>query len=222
MGFTPPPKFIMIERVQIFTPVYRLEPETVAAVLAMQWDGPLSWVFQRDNPASGDDYMAGHVNILHQYQQGRQRFLNGNDDALLVIESDIIPPPDTLQKLAALDTDVAYGVYRFRKSAIINIFERYPGQPKNEGESLTLHPLKLKAAREAGVTVCSGAGLGVALIKRHVLEAFPFRTVEGDGGHCDTYFNRDVLQNGYTQMADMSVLCGHKDTDGSIIWPFTG
>lgn len=224
----------MIQRVQVFTPVAQpevrpLEPETVAAVLALQWSGPISWVFQRDNPRRGGDHAGGtnqdlqtsRLNILHQYQQGRERFLASNDDALLVIESDIVPPPDALQKLAALDCDVAYGVYRFRRGVIINIFERYPGQPRNEGESLTLHPAKLRQARQAGIVPCSGAGVGCVLIKRHVLEAIDFRLKDGDGGHCDTYFNRDVLRAGYRQMADMSVLCGHKhDLTGEILWPF--
>lgn len=203
----------MIERVQVFTPVYRLEPETVAAIFALQWSGALSWVFQRDNPYPDD----GRLNILHQYQLGRKRFLAGDDEALLVIESDIIPPPDALLKLAALDADVAYGVYRFRQSAVINIFERYPGQPRNEGESLSLHPAKLRRAVAAGQVVCSGGGLGCALIKRPVLERFDFRLESG--GYCDTYFNRDVMRARLTQMAEMSVVCGHKDEDGTIQWP---
>lgn len=197
----------------VFTPVYRLEPETVAAVLALEWDGPITWVFQRDNP--GDD---GRENITHQYQQGRRRFLASDADALLVIESDIIPPPDALQRLAALDADVAYGVYRFRVSDVVNIFERYPGRPRNIGESLSIHPEKLAAARRVGVTACSGAGLGCTLIRRHVLAAIDFRME--DGAHCDSYFNTDVLRAGFRQMADMNVVCGHKNEAGEILWPF--
>jgi len=202
----------MIRRVQVFTPAYRLEPETTAAVLALSWPGPLTWVVQFDNPTTD-----GRLNILHQYQVGRQRFLAGDDDALLVIESDIIPPPAALVKLAALDCDVAYGVYRFRVSDVINIFERYPGRPRNEGESLSLYPGKLRRALSAGRTACSGGGLGCALIKRRVLEMIDFR-LEATA-HCDTYFNRDVLRAGFRQMADMSVVCGHKHVDGTILWP---
>lgn len=215
-------------RVQVFTPVYRLEPETVAAVLALQWDGPISWVFQRDNPVAArlglpeqqQEREVGRVNILHQYEQGRKRFLAGDDDAMLIIESDIIPPPDTLIKLAGLHCDVAYGVYKFRRSASINIYERYPGTARNEGESFSLYPEKLAQARRAGQVICSGAGLGCVLVRRRVLEAVPFRLEAHDGAHCDTYWNRDVLRAGYVQMADMTVLCGHKDTDGVITWPF--
>lgn len=207
----------MIERVQVFTPVQRLEPETVAALLALQWPGVLTWIFQRDNPETASDRQAARRNILHQYQQARCRFLKGNDEALFVVESDIVPPLDALQKLAALEADVAYGVYRFRVSNVINIFEKYPGTAKNMGESLSLYPPKLAAARKAGVIACTGGGLGCTLIKRHVLEAIPFRL--GENAHCDSYFNQDVLEAGFSQMADMSVVCGHKNEAGEILWP---
>ena len=112
-----------IKDVLIFTPVYRLEPETVEAVFALDWDGPLSWLFQRDNP---HDSSKPKTNQLHQYQRGREAFLKGGYDAMLVIESDIIPPKDALKRLAALQADCGYGVYQFRRSRIINIFELYP------------------------------------------------------------------------------------------------
>lgn len=202
----------MTRDVLVFTPVYRLEPETVAAVLALEWDGPLSWLFQRDNPTG-----SGRENILHQYVRGREVFLAGRWDAMLVVESDIIPPADTLVRLAALEADVAYGVYRFRHTDIINVFERYAGTPRNEGESLSIRPEKLAEALRRGSTLCSGGGTGCTLIRRHVLEVIQFRQEET--AHCDTYFNRDVLHGGFTQRADMSIICGHKDETGAVIWP---
>lgn len=202
----------MTSDVLVFTPVYRLEPEMVTAAAALEWDGPLMWLFQRDNP-TGD----GRENILHQYNRGRETFLAGRYDAMLVIESDIIVPPDTLRRLAALDADVAYGVYRFRHSGIINILERYAGTPRNEGESLSIRPEKLAEALLRGYVPCSGGGLGCALIQRHVLEAIPFR--HEDTAHCDTYFNRDVMHAGFGQRADMGLICGHKEETGAVIWP---
>ncbi len=201
-------------RVMVFTPYGpRLEDETVQAVLGLDWPGPLRVVFQADNP-----HQAGRENILHQYTKGRELFLAGDDEAMLVIEADIIPPPEALLKLALLKADVAYGVYRFRHSPVINVFERYPGNPRNEGESLSIHPEKLRQARQARVIPCSGGGLGCALIRRKVLEKFLFW--HGENGCCDTYFNRDVMQAGLVQRADMSVICGHKDETGVIVWPF--
>lgn len=205
----------MIDRVMIFTPYGpRLEPETVTAVLNIEWHGPLRYLLQRDNP-----HGEGREDILHQYRQARQLFLAGEDEAMLIIESDIIPPPDTLTRLARLDADAAYGVYRFRVSQVVNIFERYPvPKPRNEGESLSLHPQLLQAARQAGIVPCSGGGLGCVLVHRHVLEQIDFRLESS--AHCDTYFNRDLLRGGYRQMADMGVVCGHKTEQGDILWPF--
>lgn len=216
-GRTEPLKDILI-----FTPVYRLEAETVAALLNLEFDGALSLLFQKDNP---DDAPTdgGRANHLHQYQRGRRQFLAGPYDAMLVIESDIIPPADTIRRLEDLHAACAYGVYRFRVSNVINVFERYPeknGKPaRNMGESLSVKPHLLKRAVSLGQYPCSGAGLGCVLIRRPVLEALDFRMEDTHGAHCDTFFNRDVLSGGWSQWADMGVICAHKDEEGRILWP---
>ncbi|HLC02122.1 MAG TPA: hypothetical protein VJK02_03735 [Anaerolineales bacterium] len=200
--------------VLIFTPVLRLEPETVRALMMLEWEGSLSLLLQRDNPTG--DRVRDH---LHQYQRGREAFLRGSYEAMLIVESDIVPPPDTLTQLAALECDVAYGCTVFRNKAwshVVNILERYPGQARNTGESLTIRGLWQEALRQ-GVIECSGSGLACVLIQRHVLEAIDFR-VE-DGTYCDNWWTRDVYEAGYSMKASTNVICGHIDTDGSVIWP---
>jgi len=215
----------------IFTPVLRLEPETIQAIFALTWDGAISYLFQRDNPIpeQRDRLKRSVMNHLHQFQRGREVFLKGRYDAMLIVESDIIPPPDALQRLWDLQCDIAYGSYVFRHSKmgdepIVNIFERYkpwPELPRNEGESLTVRR-KWKAALAQGVVECSGAGFGCTLIRRHVMEAIPFRVEwPQNGGHCDTYWTRDAYRKGYKMLADTSVICGHKREDGVILWPTT-
>ena len=203
-----------MHKVMVFTAVgERLEPDTVKAILALQWDGPISFLFQKDNPYDRRE------SILHHYQKGRTAFLAGDFDYFLTIESDIVPPPDTITRLMALDCDVAYAVAQLRSSPVINIFEKYPGG-RNPGSSLTFKPRLLESARRAGVYDCSGGGLGCVLIRRHVLEDIDFRLIPKDGAYCDTYFNRDVLQGGYSQKADMNLLCDHIDDDGTVLRPF--
>lgn len=204
--------------VLVFTPVFRLEPETIKSIFDLDYDSSISCLFQKQSQGcclpSG-----GHQNILFQYQQGRRVFLAGPYDYMFVVESDIIVPRDALKKLMALNADLAYGVYAFRQTPeSINVFERYPGRARNVGEPLTAHPDRLRAALEQGVVDCSGAGLGCVLIKRHVLEAIDFRREE-NGPHCDSYFTEDCYRFGYTMKADLSVICGHKGEDGVILWP---
>jgi len=215
-----------IRDVLVFVPVYRLEPETVQAVFALEWGGPLSWLFQRDNPLTEADYdderVRGVLNHVHQYKRGRETFLQGRYDAMLVIESDIIPPPDTLTRLAALDADVAYGAYIFRRSQTINLYEHYGEGARNPGEPLTYRPGAWEKAQREGVTRVAGAGLGCVLIKRHVLEAIDFRTLSAEMSprvHCDSWFTADVYSAGFSQWADTRVICGHKDVDGTVLWP---
>lgn len=204
----------MAESVFVFTPIYRLEPETVKALLALDWNGPLALYLQRDNP-----YTDGRDNITHQYQQGRRVFLAGPYRWMMIIESDIIPPRDSITRLMELGADVAYGHYVFRASGVSNVYERYPGVSQNEGESLSLWPDKYAEAMRAGVVACSGGGLGCVLIRRRVLERLDFRHIAHEGGHCDTYFNRDAMRANMLQRADMRLICGHVDEDGRVLYP---
>lgn len=219
--------------VLVFTPVYRLEQETVEAIFSLEWDGPISYLFQRDNPSEVDGESSrerrttGVANHLHQYQRGRKVFLDGRYDAMMVVESDVIPPPDALKRLAALDADVAYGVYLFRvhdyssrTRPVVNLLEHYGDGARNVGESWTSRGLW--PPKERGPAVVSGAGLGCVLIKRHVLEAIEFRTLNPKLRptiHCDSWFTTDVYRAGFSMMADTRVVCGHKTPEGEVLWP---
>jgi hypothetical protein len=210
-----------LKDVLVFTPVYQLAPETIRAVFRLEFDGALTWIFQEDNKEDQD----GRANILHQYRRGRELFLRGPYDAMMVIEADIVPPQDTITKLAALDVDCAYGVYVFRPgNNIINVYERYPQKPgrgiPNMGQSLSVKPQLLRRAMKVGKIPCSGGGLGCVLIRRHVLDEIDFRMDTPTGAHCDTWFNKDVLAAGFEQMAHFGVICGHKRAElGEIIYP---
>lgn len=199
----------------VFTPVYRLEPETVLAIFSLEWDGPVSLLLQRDNP-HGEPY-ADH---LHQYRRARALFLAGPFEAMLIIESDIIPPADTLRRLAALECDLAYGCYQFRGGNVSNILQRYypwPQPSRNVGESIQIKAGLWQAARRQGVIDCSGSGLGCLLVRRQVLDQTPFEPAPN--GFFDWQWTETVYRKGYRMKAEMMVLCGHKNPDGSILWP---
>jgi len=213
---------LTVENVLVFTPVYRLEAETVKAIMDQDWGGSVSVLIQRDNPVAGDDRATGVANHLHQYQRGRDLFLRGDWDAMLTIESDMTPPPDALTRLVALDADVAYGCYMFRTNGgeIVNVCERYtphsaPQQARNMGEPLNLRGLWSAAVR-AGVVECSGAGFGCTLIKREVLDAVPFEPCRNPAAFFDRQWTEQVYRAGYSMLADTGVKCGHIDTTGEV------
>ncbi len=209
----------MVRDVLVFTPVKRLEAATVEALMGLVWPGALTLLMQRDNPTG-----VGIADHLHQYQRGRETFLSGTWDAMLVVESDIVPPKDGLMRLAGVmdrkEAGVAYGCYMLRADQdrpVVNVFEAYGPGARNQGESLTVRGLWGEAVAQ-GVVECSGGGLGFTLIAREVLEAHPFEIPRGETWTwCDHYWTRDVFRAGWRMVADTGVQCGHICPDGTLL-----
>lgn len=199
-------------RVLIGCPTYRLEPETVAAIFHQTWGGSHDVLFTRDNPLAHPK--RDHV---YNFQKLRKAALDGGYDALLTVESDIIPPADALERLLVVDSPLVFGAYMLRRGApCLNICRYLPDQ-KGPDESLSRYP-KILNQSWGRVIPCSGIGLGCTLIRRNVLEAIDFRYHEC-GPHCDWNWVQDCLKAGYRMMAHLGVLCGHKKPTGEILYP---
>lgn len=204
-------------RILVFTPTYDnlLQTKTVKSIKAMQFDGQLEWVVSDENPYPGRDMR----NVTHQYVTGRKAALIGGFDGLLLVEHDMIVPPDALQKLWDTDADVVYGCYELRHGTRqINLFQ-YIGR-QNIGMSLTHYPEELSTAREQGWCEVSGVGFGCLLIKRDALIRVPFRETDNAP---DLPFATDCIAAGIRQIGRTDVVCGHIDINERIVlWPFDG
>jgi len=204
----------------IYTPTYRLEPETVHAVLTQRTTIPHDWVVGRDNPYNTGDYHRDDLdNHLYAFQKGRRMCLDGGYDYLWTVESDMIPPPYALERLHATDADIALGTWCTRRTEtpVLNVM-RHIDSITGVGGSLTYFPEQLEVSC-GKVIECAGAGLGCTLIKRRVLEAIEFRPHDSRYFHCDLSFSEDCIKHGFIVKADMALLCGHKRADRQIIWP---
>jgi hypothetical protein len=145
----------------------------------------------------------------------------------MTIEDDMVPPPDTLQRLAALDVDLAFGTYMFRHGVqVTNVLRRYyPWEPKrlparNAGESISVTPGLWEDSQRRGVIECSGSGFGCTLIKRHVIESVPFEAhPTGDNCYFDWPWTEACYRKNYTMKADALLHVGHIDEDGTVLWP---
>lgn len=158
--------------------------------------------------------------VLEQYQFARQMALDGGYDALMCVESDIILPPDALQKLTALETDIAYGLYVFRHGR--RQWSAYTFLKSTKGVSLSDDPEAAKA-RWGTVMEVAGVGQGCTLIHRRVLERIEFRLWPGTPWTVapDWMLAYDAQQLGFRQVCDLSLVCGHmlKKPYPAIIWP---
>lgn len=213
--------------VMLFCPVYTrpdgscsLEPRTRQAIEALDYPG-LTVVYQDENPHQrpGQEFLAGLWNHLHQFQAGRARFLAGAWAYLLVVESDMLPPADVVQRLLACGSDVAYAPYMLRHGRpVISLLERYAPPARNVGDPLRWGTIKRALREGRSVIEVSGQALGCTLIARRVLEAVDFR-IGSSLIHCDWYFTEDVYRGGFSQRADLMAICGHIAPDGAVLWP---
>jgi hypothetical protein len=181
-----------------------------ASLYALEWNAPLD-VFQR---IGGDDYGNRNASCTQKRNRTRDVFLAGDYDALLCFDSDIIAPPDALKRLVALDCDIAYGLYVNRPwphqwcAAVLLAEQRW--------QSLSSLP---SAARESWGQPfeVKGVGFGFTLIRRHVIEAAPFR--DWKNVSCDWGLAYDAQRNGWSQVMDLGCVLGHIKRDGAVLWP---
>ena len=219
-------------------PEYGIRPQTLASVMALEHDDVLDMVFSSgDNP-----HTELFENVTHQHNKARRLVLDNGYDALLSVEADMIVPPDTIGKLIDANADIAYGLYVWRHK--IKRWSAYKALSLWGGESVSHNHNGQDARASWGKIIdVAGMGMGCTLIHRDVLERLVFRL--HDGKHswiqdeyaadfkkmgidpyrehkqmvCDDWlFAMDAQHYGFTQRANLRVVCGHIDND-SILWP---
>src|SRR5690349_15787457 len=113
----PPPRTLM--RILTATPTVKLGTETLHAIFGQTYSGWNDHFFTFEN-----NQQPPAMNIVYNYRKIQAAFLAGGYDALWIVEDDLVVPPDALEKLLAVEADVVYGVYTFRRgSPIINIMQ---------------------------------------------------------------------------------------------------
>lgn len=207
-------------KVLVFTPTYKrvdgsiaIWPDCKDSIKALQCG-----VHKVTYWLSVDEKENKVKNVLTQYQKARLRALSEDFDALLLIESDMIVPPDTLVKLADVEkADAVYGVYLFRHGKPVLNAYRYVDSI-NADMSLQNYPRDLEQAWKQKVIPVSGLGFGCLLIYRRVLEQIEFRAPV-DGAYPDGPFANDCQRMGFKQYARFDVICGHIQDNGYVLWP---
>lgn len=203
--------------VLIFVPLHPrhgIRRRALAALDALDVTGHSVHVHFNAEPAGNRDPFDV---ITAQYQQARSMVLAGHYDAMLTVEYDNIVPPDALQRLAAVDADVAYGLYCNRRVphgwlAMIEITWAH-------GVSYGRNEPTARAAW-GNVVESQGVGFGCTLIHRRVLEQIPMRREAGHPCANDWFFAMDCRSAGLRQAHDCGCVVGHiLSNNYSVVWP---
>lgn len=209
-------------KVLLFCPTYgdALRPETAACIERVE--GIAEVLYQRENPNGEGDTLAGVLNHLHQFQTMRQKVIAGDWTHVLVVEHDMLVPPDIVHKLWSAEADVSYAPYMFRHGRPqLNLLATWGKPAKNPGPPFDSpnYRRRLAAALRSRQRVIdvNGSGFGCILIRRRVIEQIDYRL--GEIVHCDHFWTKDVFAAGFSQRAHLDAICGHICPDGAVLWP---
>lgn len=196
--------------VLVYVPMLRLYGKALQSIMRLEWDGRLDiTIVKGDDVQTPRDKQARFEAVARKYEHGRQLALAGDYDAMLCIEDDMIVPADTVQRLAAVDADVAYGLYCWRNSGW-HKWNAYTELSSDHGTSLSDDRQAAQAAWGQVVTV-DGIGQGCTFVHRRVLETITFHTYLK--ACSDWGLALDCKRLGFRQKCDLGVVCGHMTTD---------
>ncbi len=129
-------------------------------------------------------------------------------DYLFFLDTDVIPPKDTLSRLLRHQKEVITGIYLGAmtfdsKTEILPVLYT----PLPDGRVRTM---RIAEVMEGKLIPIAAAGLGCCLIHRNVLEKLRFRNIAASvtGGE-DAAFFKDVISLGVIPYADTSIKCFH-------------
>ena len=149
--------------------------------------------------------------VARDHNTIRQKALDGGYDYLLMLDQDVIPPKDVIEKLMSHDKDVTsalfFGHHQINGESKIMpfawVFSKGEVDWDNTGylvESEIWDPQVFKIAF---------AGMGCVLIKREVLEKVQFRYSKEMDAWDDRWLGVDVWANGFEYWLDNTVKCKH-------------
>ena len=135
-------------------------------------------------------------------------------DKVWMVESDTIPPLDALEKLLAVDAPVVSGLYALRHGSNVPNVWRWGETLNALGGVMSWKDVE----RDWGKVVRTTGGCqGCVVADRSAIEGFSF--ILGKEQSPDVPWMEYCFHSGIKMMADLSVICGHKEPNGNILDP---
>lgn len=154
----------------------------------------------------------------------RLKMLDEGYDYLLIVESDLFPPKDVIPRLmrhgypvVGLPYEIGFG--ERRRLCVFTIDQKDIGLGTRQ-----LTKRESEEFMNGGLHAVHGMGVGCVLIKRDIVERYPFWYSAADDDrmrglpirkHPDVYFYLDLHNDGVKVYCDSSVLVHHENSDWS-------
>lgn len=168
------------------------------------------------NKNAGEDRIA---KIISNRQKIIDRFLEKRYDALLFLDTDILPPEDIISRMIAHKKDIVTGVYlgamkiqgKIRQAPVIYDFSHKKDY---------FRPVPLNSVLDEDLREIAASGFGCILISRPVLEKVQLRYNKELGSGEDIPFCRDARElHGFKTFVDTSIKCTHMQKERDLNFP---
>ena len=149
--------------------------------------------------------------LCNSQNYARKKCLDEGYDFLMFIESDLLPPPESIQRLVNHDQRIVGAVYYIGHEVKVPcIFFKYFDETKNSYATRLISLKEVPTFLFKGLQKVHGMGLGCTLIRRDLVERFPFWHDERfDNKHSDVYFYMELENTGISVAADSDFIVPH-------------
>lgn len=166
--------------------------------------------------------------LVNSYNMIRDYMLARDYDYLLIVESDLIPPVDIIQRLLKHDKEVVGCIYYIGyhydtkeppRPCLFSVRKKADGKGF---ETFNIDSANGKFMYGNGVVRIHGCGLGTTLIKRSIVQDFPFwyypSTPEDPAiKHCDVIFYMDLHNARKEVFVDTDIIIPHFNSDWRLV-----
>lgn len=150
----------------------------------------------------------------------RQKCLDEGFEYLLFVECDLLPPPDTIQRLIAHNVPVVGVLYLLGTGTIKRpciFLKEYKKDQLCMGTRL-LKPEEYTEYYNKGLKKVHGTGLGTTLIRRDIVNRFIFWYDERfTEKHSDVYWYMDLDNNGIPVYVDTDFMIEHVPSQWELV-----
>lgn len=140
--------------------------------------------------------------LIHSRNRLRKEFLESDCDYFFSLESDVLCIPDAIDQLMMRRKEIVSGIYCYPSGAPIAFDYAFFSNEMRQR-------VRTDVCRADELLSIKIIGLGLALIKREVIEKIKFRYVDSASGTDDVWFSLDALAHGYKVYLDTAVKCDH-------------
>jgi hypothetical protein len=162
--------------------------------------------------------------MARDMNMARDMVLSLGYDYMFILEQDIIPHPDIIERLLAYKEDIMSAFYWLDMNYIkvdgrdswytpINYYEFYKTDKGEIIPNIVFQPDPKKYFYPSGKIPYSHSGFGCTLVSRNVLEKVVFRYDPTQLGQVDAFFYMDSIKQNFIPYVDTGIIVQHLHED---------